>query len=204
MKLRTLSTVLALFAAPLAHAADFGPFGLPTAPYSADSRITADGRSIAARIHADGQRERREIREEGMEQVMLIDHGTKKATMLVVEQKVAMEVDMAAAGDPMSATKWKTRELGREQLGGHAVTRHHIDGQGEDGARVVGEVWLTKEKIPLKSALDVTEEGQTVRVVQELSNVRVGPVDAKLFEVPAGYQRMAMPAGMAAPPSGRQ
>lgn len=199
MSLRALLAIAALLAAPMAAAAEIGPFGLPTAPYSADSRITADGRTIDARIHADGQRERREIRAEGMEQVMLIDHGTQKATMLIVEQKVAMEVDMDATGGPMAATKWETREIGREELAGRTVTRHHVDGSGADGARVVGEVWLTDEKIPVKSALDVTEEGQTVRIVQELSNLRIGPVDPALFQVPAGYQKVPMPGGGQAP-----
>ncbi|WP_374450161.1 hypothetical protein [Stella sp.] len=200
MSLRALLALAALLAAPAASwAAEIGPFGLPTAPYAADSRITADGRTVTARIHADGARERREIRDGDLRQVMLIDHDAKRATMLIVEQKVAMEVDMDATGGPMAETKWETRELGREELGGRTVTRHHVDGRGADGARVVGEVWLTDERIPVKSSLDVTEEGQTVRIVQELSNLRIGPVDPALFQVPAGYQKVPMPAGGQAP-----
>ncbi|WP_374450353.1 hypothetical protein, partial [Stella sp.] len=90
-----------------------------------------------------------------------------------------------------------------EELGGRTVTRHHVDGRGADGARVVGEVWLTDERIPLKSALDVTEEGQTVRIVQELSDLRIGPIDPDLFRVPPGYQRMPLPAGGGQPPTRR-
>ncbi len=196
----TIRALLALLAAQLtagsaALAADIGPFGLPTAPYSAESRITADGETMTARIHSDGLRERREVRGGELAHIMLIDHGAKRATMLVAEQKVAMEVDMDATGGPMTETKWETREIAREQLGGRSVTRHHIDGRGADGARVTGEVWLTDEKIPVKSALDVTEDGQTVRVVQELTDLRIGPVDPALFAVPPGYQRMPMPTG---------
>lgn len=203
MSLRAFLALAALLTAPAAVAADIGPFGLPTAPYSAESRVTADGRTVTARIHADGQRERREIRDDGVEQIMLIDHGTQKATMLIVEQKVAMEVDMDATGGPMTPTKWETREVGREEVAGRPVTRHRIDGRGSDGARVAGDVWLTAEKIPVKSELDVTEDGQTVRVVQELTNLRIGPVDPALFQVPAGYQKMPMPKGLGAPPTQR-
>ncbi|BBK40899.1 hypothetical protein STVA_09190 [Allostella vacuolata] len=204
MSIRALLALVLLPLAPAAAVAQTGPFGLPTVPYSADSRISADGQTMTARIHADGPRERREVKGGEMAHTMVIDHQTKKAIMLVEEQKVAMEVDMGAAGagaepDDM---KWKTEALGSETVGGIATTKHRIDGQGSDGERVAGHVWLTADKIPLKSELDVTEEGRTMRVVQELVNLKVGPVDPALFAVPAGYQRMQMPmGGPGVPPS---
>lgn len=201
MKFRALLALVPLCLAPAAAAADMGPFGPPTAAYSADSKITADGQTINARVHADSDRERREIGEGDAAQVMLIDHKAKKATMMIVEQKVAMEVDMSdedAAGAP-GEMKWTTEALGDEAVDGVNATKHRVDGKGAGGAHVVGLVWVTPEKIPVKSKLDVTDNGETVHIEQELSNLKIGPVDAALFAVPDDYRRMQMPKEPAAP-----
>ncbi|BBK32733.1 hypothetical protein EDC65_5240 [Stella humosa] len=205
MRFPTLVALALLSFVPAATAAEFGPFGFPTTPYSADSRVTADGQTMTARIHADGPRERREVKDGEMAHTMLIDHAGKKAMMLLVEDKTAMEVDMGDEAGP-DAMKWTTQVVGPEQVGGLATTKHHIDGKAANGDRVVGHVWLTADKIPVKSELDATEDGQTARVVQELTNLKVGPVDPALFAVPAGYKRMQMPAGggPASPPVMRQ
>lgn len=206
MKFRAFLALVPLCLAPVAAAADMGPFGPPTAAYSADSTITADGKTISARVHADSDRERREIGNGDAAQIMLIDHKAKKATMLIVEQKVAMEVDMSeedGSGGPREM-KWTTEALGEEPVGGVAATKHRVDGQASGGARVAGLVWVTPEMIPVKSELDVTEEGETVHIVQELSNLKVGPVDAGLFAVPEDYKRMQMPKGPPGAPAPRQ
>ncbi len=201
MKFRVFLALAPLCLAPAAAAAEMGPFGTPTAPYSADSQITADGQTVTARIHADGERERREIGSGDMAQIMVIDHKAKKATVMIVEQRVAMDVDMSGKAGPGATDemKWTTREIGGEAVGGVAAIKHSVDGKSGTGEHVVGHVWVTAEKIPVKSELDVTEAGQTVRIVQELSNVKVGPVDTALFTVPADYKRMQMPKAPVAP-----
>ena len=192
MRFRVFLALAPLCLAPAAASAEIGPFGPPTAAYSADSQIVADGQTITARIHADGERERREIGSGETAQIVVIDHKAKKATMMMVEQRVAMDVAMPdeSGADQM---KWKTDAVGDEQVGGVPATKHRVDGTAGDGTRVAGHVWVTAEKIPVKSDLQVTEEGQTLHIVQELSNLKIGPVDETLFAVPAEYKRMPMP-----------
>ncbi|MCC7272721.1 MAG: hypothetical protein IT561_08635 [Alphaproteobacteria bacterium] len=193
---RTAAALAVLVFASAGAAADLGPFGTPTVPYTADSTVSADGRNIAAKVYADGARERRETTVEGRTQILLVDRDQQKATVLLPEQKTAMEVDVRNAGAGRAGDiKWTTRELGPEALGPVAAVKHAVEGANGRGDRIAGIVWITAERIPVKAELDVTADGRTRHVSQLLSNLKVGPVDPALLTVPADYRRVVPPAG---------
>ncbi|MGE0714928.1 MAG: hypothetical protein AB7P02_05755 [Alphaproteobacteria bacterium] len=187
--------VAAAVAATAAAAADIGPFGTPAVPYTADSTVTADGKRIAARVYADGPRERRETTVEGRRQILLVDRSLARATVLIPEQHTAMEIDVRNAGEGVGDIKWTTREIGPEPQGGVPAVKHAVEGANARGDRIVGTVWITADRIPVRAELDVTADGRTRHVTQTLSNLRIGPVNPAMLAVPADYRRIVPPRG---------
>lgn len=194
----------ALLVSPVS-AADSNPFGQAKKPYSADSRMSADGHVMDARVFVDGPRERRETRMQGMTQVMIIDRAKRTAVMLMPERKFAMNTDFAKAEgkrDPKNM-RWTVTAVGEETVNGVRATKRRVEGVGQGGDRVSGFVWSTGDAIVVRSELDVTQRGRTSKFRQDLSNLKIGPQGPDLFRVPSDYQTMdrpAMPPGMPAIP----
>ncbi|MCC7272722.1 MAG: hypothetical protein IT561_08640 [Alphaproteobacteria bacterium] len=179
-------------------AADIGPFGAPRASYTADATITVGRQSVAARIFGDGPRERRETIIQGVPQIFLLDQRARTAVLLMPGARLAIEADIRTvpgAGEAIDM-RWTTRPLGAETVAGVHATRHRVDGVNARGDRLSGEVWLTRENIPVRVELEFRGARRRTAIRQELHNLKVGPVDPRLLRVPAGFRRLPMPAGL--------
>lgn len=177
--------------------ADLRPFGPPTTPYTADSRMVADGKVIEARLSAAGVHERREMTIKGKRQALIIDHQRGSALMLFLNERMAMDVPVEAALGPAigRSLRWEMTALGPETIGGVPTTRHRVVGRHASGIGVEGTIWLTAQAIPLRARLTVNAQGRRYEVSQELRNLRLGPVDAGLFRAPAGFSRVTIDGG---------
>jgi len=193
MILRVLAAAAAfVLAATQPASAQPGPLGTPTSPYTADSRMTAGGQQIDAKIAVAGTNERRELTMRGQRSITLIDHKTQKAVMLMPAQKMAMDVAMSQAAGPTSPgdMKWTTQAVGPERVGNVDATKYKVEGSNAQGSKTSGHVWATAERIMVKSEFDITDKGRTTKVSQVLSNLKIGPIDPTLFQVPPDYRRM--------------
>lgn len=75
-----------------------------------------------------------------------------------------------------------------EDVNGVKAVKFEVRLKSSDGSTVDGFVWRTKDDIIVKVELTETPVGgQPAKLVRELKNVKVGPVDEKLFEVPSGF-----------------
>lgn len=193
--LALLFVVLAPLPVQASALSGFGPFGPAKVAYTADSRVSAQGQTLDSKVYVDGERERREMAARGMTQIVLLDRARKTATMLMPSQRMAMDMNLAKLAGPEAGEDiaWSTKAMGSETIAGVATTRHRIDGRNKKGETITGVVWMTRDNIPMKADLEIAQNGQKSRVVQELRNLRVGPLDPALFVVPAGFQRVQMP-----------
>ena len=86
------------------------------------------------------------------------------------------------------------RELvGKETVDGHPTEKYLITYKEKNNTNKVYQWWATDINFPVKME-DV--DGQWK---QEYKNIKMGKQDDSLFEVPAGYKKFEMPAGMAFP-----
>lgn len=196
---RILGFLLAVLAGSTGlHAQGIGPFGPPQAAYAAHASLTLGRRSYEMEVVGNGPLERRDMVTQGIRRVLLIDQRARRATLMLPDQRLAMDTDIASVpgfGDFLDI-KWKARPLGTETIDGVRTRRHHVEGTNRHGDRVSGVAWLTPQNILVRADLDVVRRGKRTKVSQRLTNLRIGPVSQGLLRVPAGYRRMPLPSNL--------
>ena len=83
------------------------------------------------------------------------------------------------------------------------VTKYKTIATSTDGKKFGGFSWRTKEGINLKQDLLYKEGNDKKRMLTELSNVKIGKQDPKLFEIPDGFTKLDMGGMMGGPGMGR-
>ena len=86
---------------------------------------------------------------------------------------------------------------------GMKVTKYKTIATSTDGKKYGGFSWRTKEGINVKQDLLYKEGNDKKRMLTELSNLKIGRQDPKLFEIPDGFTKFDM-GGMMGGMMGRQ
>jgi hypothetical protein len=210
MKLQMFSPAAALavfisvgsFAAPSAWAQQ------GSAAYSADFTLETAEMAQTGRIYASAGKERRESVMEGMTMINIRREDLGKLWILMPSEQMYMEIsagqentsDMAAT-NPADYDVEMT-EVGPELLDGVETVKQKVIMTSADGSKMGGFWWTTSEGIPIKMDMIAVDEGDKMRLKQQLSNLELGEPDPSLFEIPAGYQLLSMPFGMGMPSDG--
>jgi len=90
-------------------------------------------------------------------------------------------------------------DRGTERLDGVLLRRKHVSGADGDGNPFEGDFWLTDDGIVVRAAGARLEGGVRKGGTVALANIRRGPLDPALFEVPPGYRPMPSRDAEAAP-----
>jgi negative regulator of sigma E activity len=159
--------------------------------YSADLAITTkDGRAIQSKTYVDGDKMRSDVTMNGMAMAIIVRKDIQKIYQLMESQKMVMESDYNPDKFPGRTAASFGPEgtfalVGPDTVDGVACTKYTVT---SDKTRQVFYFWLdTARKVPVQMA--AVDGSLTVK----WKNFTVGPQDASLFEVPAGYQVMTMP-----------
>jgi hypothetical protein len=118
--------------------------------------------------------------------------------ILMPSEKMYMEHSMAGGqGQRNDPSQWTYEDtaMGEDTLNGVKVTKYKTIATSTDGKKYGGFSWRTKEGINLKQDLLYKEGNDKKRMLTELSNLKVGKQDPKLFEIPQGFTKFDM-AGM--------
>lgn len=183
-----LSTTALAAADMAAHIA-----GRPKA-YAVDMTMVSDGKTTRIHQVIDGDKFRVETTQDGRAAVMIIDKAARKMVVLMAANKMAMEM---AVGDemlkkfdqqPTAEMQGKAQPAGSETIKGILCDKFEtVSEKGEKGT-----VWMNQAEHTVVRW--VNEAGkQTV----DFDNYKLGAQPAELFAIPAGYQKMTMPAGAA-------
>lgn len=189
-----MSVIVMWFIALLGFTGPALAFEGPKVEYSADTRMeTADGIMEGVVFHAHGK-ERREIQAGGDPMTMIIRQDKKIIWMLMPEANAYMEMPLGQSQDKSDFSDYEIEKtvVGKEEINGMMTTKSKVIMTKKDGSKLGGFWWTTKDEIPLKMDL-ISVEGQTKdRIKMELTNVKIGKQDPKLFEIPTDYMNMSM------------
>lgn len=169
----------------------------PQVEYSADSVLETAEASMKGRVYYTPTRERREMvmGSGGEKMLMITRHDKKVAWTLMPAEKMYMEssIGKTKSKDDLSGYKIEQTVIGPETVNGVSTTKSKIIMTGPKGEKMGGFMWMTKENIMVKMDAIAIDKKQKHRYKTELTNLKVGKQDPKLFEVPAGYEKMSIP-----------
>lgn len=180
-----LGSLITAFTMTLA-AAVATPSLKPEVDFSADMNLDAGEHSISGRIfHSDGK-DRREMKVEQHDMVMI--SGPDEVLMIVPAAGMAMR--MESPEDPLGELYEQAEDAtfeaeGKEKVNGEDTTRYRVEGDGAEG-----HMWLTDDGILVRA--DVKSDDGAVLI--NVSNVKRGPQDPALFKAPSGMRVMDMKA----------
>jgi hypothetical protein len=179
---------------------------LAAGPYSAEVVIKAKGsRDAVSRVFVGGQDRWR------------VETGAKgEATIVRLDRKMVLTILPASrsyfisplsdeeakpdfqASKPSLEAKVARKALGKEAIGGRPATKYYVTLSGPGQRPSARYEWLSDELgVPVKmQAVDNTWS-------MEYRGIKLGPQDPRLFEVPAGYAKLAIPTGPRRPPARR-
>lgn len=157
--------------------------------FSADITMRSEVGTMQGRIFVSKEKSRVEFAE-----AVTVNRPDKGVVWMILpatksyfEQPIDVE-QAAIFSDKAKADAGVTKTLlGEEDVGGRKTQKYRvtINGNGENFAMLQ---WVDKEtSVPVKSA---SEDGKWS---YEYLNLKVGPQTADLFELPTGYNKMAMP-----------
>lgn len=183
----------------LAEAAQ--PMSRPQVEYSADETIQNEEGTMQQKVFVTPTKERKELLTgAGDGAVQIYRYDTKVMWMLMPSEKMYMEHPMAgprrqSQGTDTSQWTYEDTAMGEETLNGLKVTKYKTIATSTDGKKYGGFSWRTKEGISVKQDLLYKEGNDKKRMLTELTNLKIGKQDPKLFEIPDGFTKLDM-AGM--------
>ncbi len=158
-----------------------------SAEFSADMVFQPKGEdSMIVKVYVKGNKMRQEATEEGERQIVIIRADKKISWMIDPEEKKYIEMPYEEEGnlfEEWTQEKQKNAKfIADDQAAGLASKKYEVT---EDGQKVT--VWIsTKYSFPIKV--------EDPEAIVEYKNIKDGPVDDALFELPAGYEKIVMPA----------
>lgn len=174
----------------LARPAFADPSKAPAADFSAElMERTGDGKWETQRLYHSKGRYRREVHSN----YIAILSGPKRELIGLMPQdrrylQQELSPDLADPTNPFLLRSPKVEKIGEETVDGLRVTKYGLTGKFSEGTRYDAIAWTTAENIVVKMEyrIHISANPRTYHIV--LKNLRIGPLDSKLFEVPAGYK----------------
>ncbi len=190
MSTKTWSTVAALAVAALCVAQP-----VAAVEYAADYVLeTAEG-AFKGRLYATPNKERREMGA-GSDASIAITHRDRKLMYtLMPSDRIYVEAKLDEAdgrGGDLGQYEVEQTVIGEETVNGVRATKSKVilKERPPKTGKMGGFWWTTREGIVVKVDAVSVEKKSKDRLKMELTNLKVGPQDPRLFEVPAGYTKL--------------
>ena len=159
--------------------------------FSADRTLTVDGRTFSGRIFHMPGRQRHEQMLEGVQQVVLLRADRAQGWLVLPGLHSYVEFSFPQAIAELSDPSLRGTPVGQETIAGLRTTKYRVEHSARDGTSVDGWMWVTGQGIVMK--LDGTarpRSGKPTPFSMQLQNVRVGPQDASIFDLPQGFMKL--------------
>ena len=176
--------------------------------FSAERTLVIDGQTYQGKFWAMPGRERHEQTIHGMRPVFLLRSESPLAEIVLAGMKTIVQFEIPPELRQFDRAMLRQRPLGRDSVNGVATAKYAID-QGVADGQAKGTLWLSRDGIPMRFAGTFTHaRGHVSTIRWELSNVKIGPQPAALFEPPQGFSKLPPEAvapllGMKLKPAGR-
>jgi hypothetical protein len=171
--------------------------GDATVPYAAERTVVVDGRSFTGRLFAAPGKQRHEQRVEGIDQVILL-RADGRGWLVVPNLRSYVAFGWTKVLQELDDKAVLSTPVGEERVAGLRATKYRVEHAAGDGTAVEGWLWRTAEGIVVKFEGKVRpSRGREAEVAMRLADVRKGPQDPALFELPPGL--FELPSGALAP-----
>jgi len=187
LRLLALVAICGLCSSGIAQAATLPA---PSVAYSADRVIETSSGTFTGKVYATKDKERAETNVGGMQSVMILRRDKQLGWMLMPAHKMYQTLDFAKAQAQSGAApddQVDITEAGVDTIEGFAAKKYKMlmkDGSGG------GFIWITEHGIPVKMDMLSKHGGDKTRMTVTLKNLKIGPQDAQLFELPSGFTAM--------------
>ena len=190
-----LPLVSALFAALLglvfATGAQAALVGDTKAPFSAERSVVTNGKSYQGRVYAAPGMQRHEQSLNGLPIIAILRADRQVAWVILPGLHVYAEFAFPKAVTDYDGMAALGAPVGVETVSGLRSARYRLEHEGSDGSALDGWVWMNDDGIVTK--LDGTYTSKSSKVVKAsflLTNIKLGPQDPALFEIPPGCKKM--------------
>ena len=191
-KLAVMATTL--FSAVLFAAVAFGAgFGGAT-NYSADMETTTQQGAFTSKMFFKDTKMRMESEQRGHKSVTII-RPDKKVMWMMMGGKDYMEMPLDLSKQDIQSklhdpnVKVDRQFIANETVDRHPAKKYHITVTTNGKAEKSGYIWEASDL----SNFPVKYESEDGKMTTVWKNIKIGGVSDSVFEVPAGYRKMAMP-----------
>lgn len=163
--------------------------------FSADVMSTFKGQIVSSKMYFEKDKWRMESEMRGMKSISIVRKDKNLMWNLTPDQKMYTEMTIPEQ-QMMGVSKTMAGELSRKKVGTENINsimcdKYEVSHKNKaTGQTEVLYQWLSHDGIPMKSA---ARDGSWTT---ELRDIKMGRQPDSLFEVPAGYTKQKMPAGM--------
>jgi hypothetical protein len=165
--------------------------GDASVPFSADRTLTVDGRTFQGRLYHMPGKQRHEQMLEGMQQVVLLRADRGEGWLVLPSLHSYVEFRFPQAIAELSDPSLRGTPVGQETVSGMRTTKYRVEHTARDGTSVDGWMWVTREGIVMKlDGVARPRHGKPTPFTMQLSNVRIGPQNAALFDLPQGFVKL--------------
>ena len=171
---------------------DTAPPFVPNRQFSADMAITDDkGQTFTQKIYSDNGKMRMEMSRQGMQMVMIVRPDQQKIYQVAVARKMVMELPYDAdrvqkkMGN-ITGPEGKFEDLGPDTQLGVTCTKYKVTSNSDNKAFFFWVDAATKAPVMMMAVDD--------SVTVQWKNYKAGPQAPSLFEPPADYQVITVPA----------
>ena len=191
MRTRSLAAMALAILVAEAAAATAGTLGDPRIGFSAERILVFNGKSYIGEMWSMPGEQRHEQVLPSLKPVFILHADSAIGDILLPQLHTAVEFAMPKVLAALSQPGLLGKPIGTETVNGIATTRYAVDREIPEG-RLSGTLWLSADGIPMRCDGSLTRrDGKVSTVHWELRHVRIGPQDATLFTVPAGYSKLS-------------
>lgn len=163
-------------------------FSLPNIPYTAERRV-ADGRNWQAmRVYYRPGMERMELEGEAAGGNVIIVRFDRDLTWVLMP-RLHIYLELPGEVDQRFRSLMSSLVLtpeGSARVNGERAEKYRVSG------RLTGTMWLDRHGIPLRIVGETVIGGKSAHADVEQTDIRTGQVAPGLFDLPAGYSRVAL------------
>ena len=122
-------------------------------------------------------------------EIVVVDQVAAAVFIIYPERKQFLK---AALVDPefdlgIGRADTKREKVADESVAGIAAVKYRVEARTAQGQEFKGFAWLTADRVLVKLEGEVKQGRRARRLSMTASEVKIGPVDPALFQVPAGY-----------------
>lgn len=168
--------------------------------FTADMTQSAGAMQITGKTARKGNKQRTEINSPMGKQIIIVRGDLKKVWMISPDQKSYVEQPIPE-GQNVAPENWrkmmpkeaKVKKVGSEKINGHQCDKFTVA-----GGQATQTLWVSNVLgFPIRMITNVKgPDGKPAEVRMEYTNIKLGAPADSLFNLPAGYKKTDMPAGM--------